>query len=246
MKSLAIGILLTAALSTWSAPINITVNDGNGYSGTGVGGEDSETEPGMINDQSWDLEAFVQDGTTLSLIGGYDFKNGNSGYLSGDIFFDVTGDAVYGAISGASDGYQTIQSTSGYDYVMDLNWATNTYDLYSLNSTSYTNTTYYAANKGSNPWTYASGGTLLQSGIAINYATGLALPYSGATHNRVNVDIGFLGAGTSFTTHYTMACGNDNIIGKGSLPSVPEPTSMVFMGLGLLGLAVRNRKRFQK
>ena len=30
--------------------------------GTGVGGEDSETEPGMINNQSWDLEAFVQDG----------------------------------------------------------------------------------------------------------------------------------------------------------------------------------------
>ena len=36
--------------------------------------------------QAWDLEAFLFDGTNLSLVGGYDFRDGYGGMASGDIF----------------------------------------------------------------------------------------------------------------------------------------------------------------
>ena len=47
--------------NAWGLPItgtNITIYDNRGYKGSGVGGEDQETEPGMINNQYWDLEMF--------------------------------------------------------------------------------------------------------------------------------------------------------------------------------------------
>jgi len=37
---------------------NITIYDNDGYYGSGVGYEDEETEPGMVNSQAWDLEGF--------------------------------------------------------------------------------------------------------------------------------------------------------------------------------------------
>ena len=89
--------------------------------------EDQETEPGMINNQSWDLEGFFLEGTTLTMIGGWDFVNGNKPdyqYESGDIFIDVNGDAQYGITSS-----QTL-FTYGYEYVLDLDFSNFRYDVY--------------------------------------------------------------------------------------------------------------------
>ena len=78
--------------------------------------EDQEVEPGMQTGQLWDLEGFLLDGTLLSLVGGYNFKNGQSGFDSGDIFIDVNGNAIYGDIDGTTDGNSEVLKTYGYDY----------------------------------------------------------------------------------------------------------------------------------
>src|SRR5476649_2359167 len=89
---------------------NITISDGN-YSGTGwySNREDQETEtnPNTVTSQQWDLEAMFMAGTNLTLVGGFDFKNGvtwsdGHNYKSGDIFIDVNGDAVYGPAAAGS------------------------------------------------------------------------------------------------------------------------------------------------
>jgi hypothetical protein len=88
----AMPVLVTILLITGSAfgfGMNITI-----YDQRGVNYEDGETEPGMINNQSWDLEAFYLDWTTLSIVGGFDFVGGVPGYKdyqSGDIrLFEIT------------------------------------------------------------------------------------------------------------------------------------------------------------
>jgi len=73
---------------------NITIPDLNSSSSNSWYGthEDQEVEPGMARSQAWDLEGFFVNGTVLSLVGGYDFKNGaGSGkkFYSGDIFIVI-------------------------------------------------------------------------------------------------------------------------------------------------------------
>src|SRR6185369_4065807 len=74
---------------------NITVPDN-----LGTGGEDNETEPGTTQSQEWDLEAFFFKNNILSMVGGYDFKNGvtagGTTYRTGDVFLDTNKNALYG------------------------------------------------------------------------------------------------------------------------------------------------------
>ena len=102
---------------------NITIHDSNPDTGNGtginVGYEDNETEPGMVQSQVWDLEGFFLNGTTLTMIGGFDFLNGvvsgSSTYTSGDIFISKGSERP-----SANDGtiYDTkIDGNMEYEYV---------------------------------------------------------------------------------------------------------------------------------
>ena len=79
--------------------------------------EDNEVEPGAATGQKWDIEGFFfSDGTDgsvpdndLALVGGFDFKDGQGGIPSGDIFIDTDMD----------NGY--------YEFVMDLDFGTGKY-----------------------------------------------------------------------------------------------------------------------
>jgi hypothetical protein len=256
---LVLGVFLTAG-NAFSNDFgkNITVDDGT-YKGTGWYGnqEDQEVEPGCVGTQAWDLEAFILDGNKLTMVGGYDFLNGAFGdgktFTSGDIFIDIDGDVKYGFVNNndSKNGYDTIKNTLGYDYVLDLNSSLKTYDIYKIDSNSIVKSSYYNQNQASNPWTYCSDGTKLNSDpISMSYLTGLTdenlVNYGlvGGRHNAVQVNLDFLAPNTDFTVHFTMGCGNDNLIGKGS--SVPEPAPMLLLGTGLIGLAGVCRKKFIK
>lgn len=181
-KVLAAGITITAAISQAFAgpaiPIDITRVDSatapsNGFNGgpftwgtqpAGTG-EDNETErvPGLqaVPSQEWDLEAITLHNTTMSLVGGWDFKNfaGLESFHPGDLFIKVGGSApsVQPINNGAGNEPNT---TYGYTYVVQLSTAANFGKVINLTTgpAAVFHTVAYDAFL-SNPWTYYTGGT---------------------------------------------------------------------------------------
>lgn len=247
---LLMAIILAVFGTAQAVAANITISDGRG-SGSGWYGaqEDQEVEPGCVTNQSWDLEAFLLDGNKLKMVGGYNFKNGNSGFTSGDIFLATHGVPQYGTEINYALPYHNNETnnTFGYDYALHLDFANNTYKIYSLTSDSIVQTAWYESNKGSNPWKYVRGGTYVGQG-AMQYETGKSdaeTGFLGGSHNIVTVGLDFLNPGTDFYSHFTMGCGNDDLMGHGTAP-VPEPGTMILLGSGLIGISGFARKRIRK
>ena len=182
------------------------------------------------------------------MVGGYNFATGEVGngirFTSGDIFIDIDGNAKYGAtISPISvGGYQSMKNTFGWDYAISLDFTKSEYSVYQIDAGDYVKTPYFTANRPSAPFEYVSGGTLLSAASGtFTYQTGqndaaVGFGLTGGLHNVVGgIDLSFLGE-TDFTAHFTMGCGNDMLIGKGTI-QVPEPGSFSLMFLGLATLA---------
>jgi hypothetical protein len=188
--ALILGGLLAATQTSYAG--NITIRDQNagvnsneiGFNGgpSGTGNEDNETESGYIvpgwhqntdSKQVWDLEGFYLSGSKLSLVGGFDFQNGQpdrgTTVLPGHLFIQV-GSPTRPGFDTASVG--VTGNTHAYTYAIDI-FGGKIYNIdpllhpgVQLDSTTYD---FY----GSNPWTYLSGGDLVAKPFTVTYETGL-------------------------------------------------------------------------
>lgn len=230
---------------------NITIWDKWGTPPTSGPGEDNEVEPPDFNEQSWDLEGFFLSGNVLTLIGGFDFKNGQQDpyrpqntYTSGDIFIGTNIGAVkYGSdITNSYGSYATINNIFGYNYAIRLNFGTtNTFSVYQIDSGDLVKTPYFTENSDSSPWMYVSGGTLIANGNML-YQTGLTnTGFLGDSHNAISIDLStFLPNNTDFIAHFDMGCGNDMLVGQGA--TIPEPGTLMLLGSGLIAIMVLRKK----
>ncbi len=95
----------------------------------------------------------------------------------------------------------------------------------------------------SNPWRYNAG---IGDGELISNASGTFQVLTntlGYNYYATGFDLSFLGVNQEFIAHFTMGCGNDNLMGRGS---VPEPSTMFLIGTGFFGLAAVSRKKLFK
>jgi hypothetical protein len=219
--------------------VNITIADGQsaaGYTGTGIGLEDNETEPGTLHGDVWDLEAFGYDAAShrLDVIGTYDFKNGVQGTTAGAVFVRAG---------------STIPGATGWTFAYVLNFANYSYNLY--DSFSIVTPTDIAA---SSPVTINTATAHLLGSGTFGYVTNLTNPdgFNLATdsstyankHNEIQLDLSALGTNVlnGFVVHTTLSCGNDEL--EGRYAAVPDNgLTVLLLGLGLISLALA-RKTF--
>jgi hypothetical protein len=135
------------------------------------GGEDQETEtpPNTIRGQVWDLEAFLRTGINLSMVGGYNFKSGVSGFSAapGDVFIDnittlhpnapLYGSTAPGEAVPPNPKLNIYNYNYAISYAIDPTGTSGSYTLYQIDGTTliqYVNTVKPQAD----PWKLGAGG----------------------------------------------------------------------------------------
>jgi hypothetical protein len=227
--------------------------------------EDNETESGFngsshvntIGSQKWDLEGMSFQGSTLSLVGGFNFKDGqmdgNTLIRPGQLFIKVGGNAP--GFSPLANTTATIKNVYGYNYAVDM----ITGKVYNLTANSDLYSTTYDF-LGSNPWKYAgtdyddSADVLFYSGLTPSGVVNKTGESSFSTllgdaavandkHYVASVDLSdfmTLNSGDNIWFHYAEQCGNDSMRG---LLHVPDAGSTLgLLGLGLFTLAIIRRQ----
>jgi hypothetical protein len=203
-------------------------------------------DPGWtVNGNTFDAEAIYFDNSQTTA------------YLAVISGFPSTGDAVSGYHFTYGDIGIDMADSNGikdgiFEYAIDVstyNAVNGTAKLYSgLTSSSWQKGYYsstYPSFQVSDPWQVKSG----------NYTSQyIPFVYSGNQNNHYVMEAGipldyldFTAPGNqNLTIHWTMQCGNDYLNLPASINAAPEPTSMVLLGIGLLGLAGLGKKKKNK
>lgn len=240
--------------------------------------EDNETEPGTYYGQIWDLEGmFLTSGNKpiMSIVGGFNFATGQDGWDSGDIFLSIpAGTAELPPNPDGSD-YEYVVDLNWSDYSYSIyNISGNSAGLQLVsnaqieqsNPWAWDNskpgaglTAVYTSAAGAFSVSSAISSSSLLSTYGIDFADDTDDPggslHQGNTTNHYilsGIDLSYFVPATgsqTFVAHYTMECGNDNLMAAGSFtrfePPVPEPATLSILSMALLGLGLRARKHLK-
>lgn len=165
---------------------------------------------------------------------GFDLENGFGGNLPGDF-------ALYTNYDGSNDFAEYAIRFSFTDSVISM-------DLF--NATSWLNPVSFG--QGVYPWRMSSSAGPSRGSIFAEYNTlaiddstpGVLTNYLEASFDRKLFGNAVLG--DEWLLSWTMQCGNDVLQHTASPAPVPEPTTMLLLGTGLIGLATFGRKKVFK
>ena len=237
------GILLLPAMAM---SVTIPDNDSAGYWGGLFGGGQSFSDVigNASNEFRVDSMEITTSGSvmTVKLVGPY-FGTYDAASYSGDLYISSTGWFVKDKSDPAHFSTDTfITPDEKWNYVVAIpgnrygknGWETSNFvGVYTLAADSYMmSVPTYTGNGGRSDQAYKGGYGTYVEGVTYSFDnTSLTFTFE-TTPLNLGDKVGF---------HWTMYCGNDVV--EGEYARVPEPATMVLLGFGLVGLAVRRGRK---